>query len=55
MDTTNMTETEATQQEQPSVITLSKENSINIFVQYIEIAQGHPPLLINPIPTKKQI
>jgi hypothetical protein len=39
MDTTNITETEAPQQEQPSVITLSKENSINIFVQYIEIAQ----------------
>ena len=40
MDTTNTTESiEAPQQEQPSVITLSKENSINIFVQYIEIAQ----------------
>jgi hypothetical protein len=40
MDTTNTTESiEAPQQEQPSVITLTKENSINIFIQYIEIAQ----------------
>ena len=34
-----MTDTETPKQEQPSVITLTKENSINIFVQYIEIAQ----------------
>ena len=34
-----MSQTEASQSEQPSVITLTKENSINIFVQYIEIAQ----------------
>ena len=34
-----MSQTEASQPEQPSVITLTKENSINIFVQYIEIAQ----------------
>ena len=36
-----MSEVSEVKSEQPTVITLTKETSINIFIQYIEIAQKH--------------